>query len=287
LKRLVHALSAPDSACLVHIDAKADLASFSGIAGPAVSFTRDRAEVHWGDFSQVTATQILMREALASSAGYDRFVLLSGVDYPLHQSSYLTAFFKRYPRTQFMEMVSMPCAVTSKFLSRLTDFQPAPAKTAFGALQRRLRRRLGIAPRQRDYRQALDGLQPYAGATWWALTRDACEYIEAFTRERAQLVEFFRNTVCPDEMFIHTILGNSPFKVDVQRDLTYADWSGQGASPANMTLDHIEMFRHSRIFPDGGEMLFARKFSDDRAVVTDALAAFLNEQQLAQSGTMP
>ena len=280
------ALSSPDSACLIHIDAKADLALFSGIAAPSVSFTRDRTEVHWGDFSQVTATQILMREALASPDRYDRFVLLSGVDYPLHPPAYLNAFFTRHARTQFLEMVSMPCPATSKYLSRLTDFQPGPPRTALNALLRRVRRRMGIPPRQRDYREALAGLQPYAGATWWALTRDACEYIETFTSEHPKLVEFFRNTVCPDEMFIHTILGNSRFKCDVQRDLTYTDWSAKGASPAYLTLDHVEMFRRSRQFPDGGEMLFARKFSDDHAVVAGALAAFLGEQQLKQPEDM-
>ena len=278
LKRLVLALSSPDSACLIHIDAKANLDLFSGIAAPSVSFTRDRAEVHWGDFSQVTATQILMREALASSDRYDRFVLLSGVDYPLHPPSYLNAFFTRHARTQFMEMVTMPCAVTSKYLSRLTDFQPGPPRTALSALLRRVGRRLGIPARQRDYRKALAGLQPYAGATWWALTRDACEYVETFTREHLQLVEFFRNTVCPDEMFVHTILGNSRFKSDVQPGLTYADWSTNGASPAYLTLEHVEMFRRSRLFADGSEMLFARKLSDDRLSVTDALDALLEQR---------
>ena len=286
LKRLVMALATPDCACLIHIDARADLALFGKIAAPHVSLTRERAAVHWGDFSQVAATRILMREALASPARYDRFVLLSGVDYPLHPPGYLSAFFTRHARTEFIDLAKMPCAASSKPLSRLTDYQPGPARTALAALQRRLRRRFGIAPRQRDYRQALGGLQPYAGATWWALTRDACEYIETFIKDHAQFVEFFRNTVCPDEMFIHTILGNSPFSADVQRDLTYADWSAQGASPASLTLDHIDLFHHGRIFPDGGEMLFARKFSDDRAFVTDALALFLSEQPIVQSVSM-
>ena len=272
------ALSSPDAACLIHIDAKANLELFSSISAPSVSFTRDRTEVHWGDFSQVTATQILMREALASSDRYDRFVLLSGVDYPLYPPAYLSAFFTRHARTQFMEMVSMPCAATSKFLSRLTDFHPGPPRTVFDALLLRVRRRLGISPRQRDFREALAGLQPYAGATWWALTRDACEYVETFTSEHPKLVEFFRNTVCPDEMFIHTILGNSRFKSDVQRDLTYADWSANGASPAYLTIEHVEMFRRSRLFDDDSEKLFARKLSDDRLFVTDALDALLEQR---------
>lgn len=282
LKRLVHALASPAAACLIHIDAKVDMAAFSDIANSTVSFTRERVSVHWGDFSQVEAIQVLIREALANPARYDRFVLLSGVDYPLHVPAYLEAFFTRHPHTQFIEMVSMPNEAASKSLSRLTDFQPGPPRTALGALLRRIRRRLGIAPRQRDYKQALAGLQPYAGATWWALTRDACDYVETFTREHPQLIEFFRNTVCPDEMFIHTILGNSRFHEDLQRDLTYADWSGKGASPDYLTIEHIHAFRRSRVFPGGGEILFARKFSEKDKDTVAALDAFLDEQRTIQ-----
>lgn len=279
LQRLVRALSSPAAACLIHVDAKADMAQFRGIAGPAVGFTRGREAVHWGAFSQVAAIRALIREALASPARYDRFVLLSGVDYPLYPPACLDAFFERNPQSQFIEMASMPCAATSKSLSRLSNYQPDPPRTALGALLGRVRRRLGIPPRQRDYLQALAGLQPYAGATWWALTRDACEYIEAFAEEHPDLVDFFRNTVCPDEMFIHTILGNSRFGADVQPDLTYADWSAKGPSPAYLTLEHVEMLRHARFSSEGREMLFARKLSDDRAHVTAALDALLGEER--------
>lgn len=277
LQRLVLALSSPDSACLIHIDAKADLAGFSAVSGPGISFTRHRVAVHWGDFSQVAATRVLIQEALGDVVHYDRFVLLSGVDYPLHSSAYLNTFFEQHMQTQFIEMVSMPCLATSKSLTRLTDYQPDPPRTMLTALLRRVRRRLGIKPRQRDYRQVLAGLQPYAGATWWALTREACEYVESYAVENPQQVEFFRNTVCPDEMFIHTILGNSRFHADVRRDLTYADWRGQGASPATLSLEHVDQFRRSRRFADGGEILFARKFSDDGGSVTTAIDQLLNE----------
>ena len=38
------------------------------------------------------------------------------------------------------------------------------------------------------------------------------------------------------------------------------------------------MFRRSRLFADGSEMLFARKLSDDRLSVTDALDALLEQR---------
>jgi hypothetical protein len=282
LQRLVGALSSRSSAFFVHIDKKVDTAAFREAVGDAVSFTRERVAVHWGDFSQVEAIRALIREALADARKFDRFVLLSGTDYPVRPQSYIAEFFARNREAQFINIVQMPSVSVSKPLSRLTDFQPAPATTALSKLARKIAARIGIKPRQRDYKEVFDGLVPYAGSTWWAFTRDACEYIEEFAQARPALVDFFRNTVCPDEMFFHTVLGNSNFASDMQRHVTYTDWTAGGASPAYMSMAHVELFRSTRTFPadgqfGGGEMLFARKFSDDLESVVAALDRLLLE----------
>jgi hypothetical protein len=284
LRRLVQALSTSSAAFLVHIDNKADLNIFREALGTAVDFTRERVEVHWGDFSQVDAIMVLLREALADPRKFDRFVLLSGTDYPVRPAQYIEDFFARHPDTQFINMVKMPSVSASKPLSRLTDYRPAPATSALAKLTRKVTARLGVKPRQRDYKPVFDGLQPYAGSTWWALSRKACEHIEEFVRTRTALVEFFRNTVCPDEMFVQTIIGNSPFASGLERDRTYTDWTGGGSSPAYMTMKHIESFRHGgRSFSDGqygeGEFLFARKFSEGSPEVLAALDRLLEEER--------
>jgi hypothetical protein len=77
-------------------------------------------------------------------------------------------------------------------------------------------------------------------------------------------------------MFFHTILGNSPLRPRVRRSLVYADWSVTGsvsgsipgAHPAMLNGDHMRFFEaQEKIWVEDewgpGEMLFARKFSDD------------------------
>jgi hypothetical protein len=127
-------------------------------------------------------------------------------------------------------------------------------------------------PRTRDYKTYLGDLAPYAGSEWWALSRAACEYIVAFVREHEPLVKFFRNTICPDESFFHTILGNSPFRSKAVRSVTYADWSAGGSSPSYIGSRHIDYLAAAATFPaddilGSGEMLFARKFPDDSAAL--------------------
>jgi hypothetical protein len=283
LRRMVQALATDSASFLVHIDRKAELDIFRDALGGAVDFTRERVAVHWGDFSQVEAILVLIREALADARNFDRFVLLSGTDYPVRPASYIADFFARHPETQFINMVKMPSVSASKPLSRLTDYRPAPATSMLGKLSRKVGARLGLKARQRDYKPVFGELQPFAGSTWWALTRKACEHIEEFVRTRPALVEFFRHTVCPDEMFFQTVIGNSALASDLQRDRTYTDWTGGGASPAYMTMKHIESFRTVRAFKDGqyggGEFLFARKFSESSPEVLAALEQLLREEQ--------
>jgi hypothetical protein len=267
LRKLVAALSCSCSSFLVHIDKKVDIEAYHEAVGTAVEFTRERVEVHWGDFSQVEATCILIREALEDTRKFDRFVLLSGTDYPVRPKSYIWQFFDSNRKAEFIDLVQMPSVSDSKPLSRLTDYQPPPVATASTKLVRKIAMRMGIKPRQRDYKKIFGGLTPYAGSTWWALTRHACEYIDIFTKENSALVDFFRNTVCPDEMFFHTILGNSIFRSKIQSQVTYADWTAGGPSPAYITMAHVEAFRSSHAskmdapFSDH-TVLFARKFSD-------------------------
>ena len=81
-------------------------------------------------------------------------------------------------------------------------------------------------------------------------------------------MQFFRHTHIPEEVFFQTILGNSPYRSSMQRSLTYTDWSGGGPHPADITEAHLEFLTATAsIVVDDvygkGEVLFARKFSDD------------------------
>lgn len=267
LERLVIALSHESCALFLHIDRKSILSDFSGVTRKNVHLSAERIPVYWGDFSQVEAILVLLRMALGAREPFDYFVLLSGTDYPIQPASYIWRFFERNRGTEFINIVRMPCEAVGKPLSRLTTYVPSPAESKIVRTARRLLTASGVTPRQRDYKPYLRNLDPYAGSEWWALTRQACEHIHHFVERERRVVTFFRNTVCPDESFFQTILGNSPHAARVRRNLTFADWSGGGANPAYITESHLPFLtRPPPIILDDaygkGEILFARKFSD-------------------------
>jgi hypothetical protein len=280
LQRLIARLRSDNAMFFLHVDKKAKPHQFAHLQAADVRLVPDAVSVHWGDFSQVEAILKLMTTALAAGR-FDRFVLLSGADYPLWPTANIDAFFAAHPQDEFINLVPMPCEAAGKPLARLTTYTLRPTLSTLHRLALRVLLKAGVLPRERNLQRALGSLQPYGGSTWWALTRAACEYIVQFVRRNPSLVRFFKGTQYADETFLHTILGNSPLHANVRRNLTYTDWSAGGASPANISARHIDYFRATKQFAledvyGSGPMLFARKFNDGDAALLQRLDAELS-----------
>lgn len=284
LQRLITALSSPSSACFIHIDNKSNMGIFSGIHGDNVYFSEKRIPVYWGDFSQVTAILSLLKTALSQQTKFDYFVLISGTDFPLKSAAEIKHFFERNSGTEFINIAQMPCEAMGKPISRLTTYTVRPSNSKFIRIIRKGLAKLGVTPKQRHYESYLRNLTPYGGSTWWALSRTACEYIQDFVNRETRVVNFFKNTICPDESLFQTILGNSPYRAKVGRNLTYTDWSEGGGSPAFLTEKHLHFFAEnpSIVVKDGygvGEVLFARKFSDEFPKVVIELEHLIRQRE--------
>jgi hypothetical protein len=264
LKKAIETLSSEDCGFFIHIDRKSDIRGFSVIRGDNISFCKQRIPVCWGQFSQIDATLLLVRQALGSSKDYDYFVFLQGSSYPLRSGAYIRRFLEENRGWEFMDLVKMPApGYPLSKINRLLYPSDMPVRR-FAA---RALAKLGLA--QRDYRKYLKGLEAYSGNAWWALSRNACQYLAEFVTSNPHVEEYFRKTLVPDESFFHTILGNSPFRPRIRRSFVYADWSTHGAHPAMLNEEHIRLFAaQEKVWVEdewgSEEMLFARKFSDDR-----------------------
>lgn len=268
LHRLFRALSSDASTFYIHVNARSEFDDFAYLKDePNVRFTKEREAVYWGDFSMIEAILVLLREALAAPERFDRFVWLSAAHYPLQSSAYIEDFFREHADDEFLNAVPMPCPEIGKPISRLTTYTPRASASRLPRLTVKALAKVGIIG-QRDYRKHLQGLTPYAGDGWWALTREACEYVIDFVEAHPKIVSFYRNTACPDELLFHTILGNSEFKSQLRHTLTYTEWGSDEPHPAFITRDHLHLFEsESAVMISDvhghNEYLFTRKFSDD------------------------
>jgi hypothetical protein len=175
LRRLIKSLSSTSSSFFIHLDKKSNAKEFLGIGENDIYFTQERIPVFWGDFSQVDAILLLLKTALADQRNFGRFVLLSGADYPIRSTFYIEQFFQINEDKEYIDLVEMPCLREGKEISRLTTYTLRPGDGRIINIVKKILMMVGVIPCERDYNTYLRNLSPYAGATWWALTREASD----------------------------------------------------------------------------------------------------------------
>jgi hypothetical protein len=284
LGKLVNFLSGEDTGFHIHIDQKSDLLQFSQIKGPNIHFCKTRVPVYWAEYSMIEAMLTLIREALESPMQYRYFMLLSGSDYPIQSRDYIRDFLSARDGSEFISMVEIPNEEAGIPLSRLQTLR-MPSTHPVARLVVRGLAKFGFA--RRDHQKHLGALKPFGGSTWWTLTDQACQYILQFVGANPQVRRYFEKTFACDEMFIHTIIGNSPFKENVRRHLMFEDWPGETAGsghPALITSDHVANFQKvgrvemKDVFGQG-EVLFSRKFNEDNLQVVQEIDNMIQKRE--------
>ncbi|MGD0011313.1 MAG: beta-1,6-N-acetylglucosaminyltransferase [Terriglobia bacterium] len=289
LEREIRLLSSADCAFFVHIDQKSDIEEFSGIRGDNVHFSEKRIPVYWGGFSLVQAALLLLRQALDRHEDYDYFVHLHAGHYPLRSRNYIHSFLEQNRGLEFISMVELPNEAAGQSLFKINRpwvRDDWPLLLFFVKVLGRLRLV------QRDYKKHLGSLEPFAGSASWALTRDACQYVLQFMESNQHVERYFRYTRTSDEMFFHTILGNSVFRSRTSRNFVYEDWSAGGAHPSMINEQHIALFEaQDKVWLDdvcgSGEALFGRKFSDDRLDLVERIDDMIRRKESIQSPSNP
>jgi Core-2/I-Branching enzyme len=275
LARAIKALSGEDAAFFIHVDKKANFEGFADVAGENVFFSERRIPVYWSEFSNVEALLQLIRQAVSSPAGYDYIVFMQGADYPLRSGKYIREFLDRNRGQEFLSMVKVPA--DGYPISRINTLRFTSDKPIRQFVMRVLAK-IGLATR--NYKKHLGNLEPYAGDACWALSRDACEYILQVIDRNPAVASYFRYVFCPEESFFHTILGNSPFRSQARRSLLYRYWPKASAHPEMLTSEHLDSFDGQMKIQvedqfGAGEVLFARKFSDESLELIDRLDAMI------------
>jgi len=285
LKREIEALTSKNCAFFIHIDQKSNLEDFASIEGENVIFSKQRIPVYWAEFSGVEAILLLLRLAMSGTDRYDYFVLLSGSEYPIRSREYIEWFFEQNDGAEFISMVKIPNVEAGKPISTMNTIR-IQSSQPFRHFAMRVCAKVGLA--QRDCRRYLGNLEPHSGNTWWALSRNACNYILEFVERNEHIVDFFKSVGVPEESFFHTILGNSDFAPRIRRNLVYEDWSTRGAHPCIIETRHVEFFeRQDRVSLDdvygAGELLFARKLLGDNMALVDRIENMIELKECAHS----
>ena len=266
---LLSLLDSDDNDIYVHVDAKSKFEEddkkylISSVKKAKIHFVQ-RISVGWGGFSQIRVEQILLSEAVKEY--HDYYHLLSGADLPLKPWKKIDDFFLRNRGKEFVNFMKPDSMKKLQKRSRYywlfqeTIGDPKKLKQTKNVkkcllfiLQRSfvlLQKTIGIN-RTKD--------MPFScGANWFSITDDFANYV---VENEKWVFDTFKNTLCCDEVFLQTLLVNSPYYKNIYRNGEKATWQeanqrmvdwGRGRPYVFRKTDYDELVKYP--------YCFARKF---------------------------
>lgn len=250
LAALIKLLDDPRNDIFVHIDKDADfpMESLSSLTTASQLIITPRISVRWGHFSQVRAEFLLLSCAIKNDK-YAYYHLLSGMDFPIKTQDEIHAFFA--DKTQeFLAIVPTESSYNLQHvmcrypLLGLKSYRKSKIlkyiSEGFASVQM-LAYKMGIYGKNRKIYK--NGMRFYDGWNWFSITDNFARYVI----ESQRLIEkIFCSAKAPDEMFMQTLIMNSPFA-----DKLYC--------PDNLSLGSMRMIDWER----GSPYVFKEQDLDD------------------------
>lgn len=238
--------------------------------------------VYWGHTSQVKAEFLLMRTA-AAAGRYDYYHLLSGNDLPVKTQDEIHRFFGRHRGTEFVgfwDDESHRRDVRRKvryyyFFNRYKERANPVLHSITSPIRNLL---LGVQKLCGIDRQKHNPWEVKKGFNWFSITDECCRYLLS---QETKVKRMFHYTLCPDEMFLQTVVWNSPFRSrlydteDAQTgSLRAIDW--ERGTPYIWRQTDVSALVES-------PYLFARKFASNDGETIEALTKCLAARRSSSS----
>lgn len=221
-----------------------------------------KINIYWGSFSQIQAEYILLENAVKKS--YDYYHLISGCDIPLYTKNEFFDFFEQNKGKEYVEYSPKEIAEKNKVQDRVKYYyvfmESVREKSAIKRKPKTFLREFFLKLQKLLKIDRTKGKEFQYGSNWFDITDDFAKYI---LKNKPWVIKHFKKTCCADELFLQTLLFNSPFysnnyyclneKNRILQRNRYTDWT-RGQPYTFKKEDYNEIINIK-------ESLFIRKFN--------------------------
>ncbi|PMG95097.1 beta-1,6-N-acetylglucosaminyltransferase [Vibrio breoganii] len=193
----------------IHIDAKTDISSFKALRDiERVYFINDRVSVNWAGWSMVSATVNLFKAARCKP--YDKFVLLSGQDYPIKGVNHIKDAILSDDLNVVNGVLVNRKPSQLKYFNHISRYYFYDIHGVLGSsLAAKSIRRLFHFFSTR-FRKKIDASVRWVhGSQWCVINRSSLDYLVSSYDNRNEITKILKYGFAPDEYFIQTQLENS------------------------------------------------------------------------------
>ena len=251
----------------IHFDARAPREAFERIqnalkGNPNVAYAKKRIKCGWGAWSLVQATLYAVEAAVDAFPLATHFYMVSGDCMAIKSAKYSKDFLDSdncdYVESfDYFESDWIKTGMKEERLIYRHFFNERTQKRRF-YWSYHAQQKLGLT------REIPADIQVMIGSQWWCLRRRTIEWILQFTRERRDVMRFFRTTWIPDETFFQTLVRHLVPETEIRtRTLTFLMFSDYGM-PVTFYNDHYDLLLSQ-------DCLFARKISPEATDLKDRL----------------
>lgn len=244
-----------DECCDIYVmvDKKSSLPPKLHVKYARIFMLKKRLDIRWGHVNLIKAEMQLF-EFAAANGSYEYYHLLSGADLLIKPLNYFFYFFNQNKGKEFV-------GFTSK-----TDWFDKVMKYQFFIKYYRMNGWWGNFIKSIAYRleyianriKKRSDESFRKGSEWVSITDDFCRYLIG---KKKWIFKRFKYTFCGDEIFLQTVLWNSPYKENIytlddefngcQREII---WENDNPHVWGSAQGDIDILRKS-------DKMFARKFS--------------------------
>ncbi|WP_299847197.1 DUF5928 domain-containing protein [uncultured Roseovarius sp.] len=253
----------------IHFDARAKPENYRKIRealdeNPNVTFAKKRVKCGWGEWSLVQATLNAIDAAATTFPRATHFYMLSGDCAAIKSAKYAHDFLDARDMDyiesfDYFESDWIKTGMKEERLIYRHYFNERKNKRLFYTSVN-LQRKLGLT------REIPNDIQIQIGSQWWCLRRRTVEWILDFTRQRKDVMRFFRSTWIPDETFFQTLVRHVVPEAEIEtRTLTFLMFTDYGM-PVTFYNDHYDLLLSQ-------DFLFARKISPEALELKERLGA--------------
>jgi hypothetical protein len=254
IAQVTHLVAQGDYVAL-HFDARSARQDFDKIysafrSNGQVHIVRRRVKCGWGQWSLVRATLATLQGAYQHFDQATHFYLISGDCMPIKSATHIKQCLSGTDRDyienhDFFNGFWINTGIQRDRLTYRHVFNERRQKRLYD-LSLRIQRKLGMA------RDIPTGLNVRIGSQWWCLRRSTVQRVLKFTRRNRRIIQFFKTTWIPDEIFFQTIVPRLiPADEIENRPPTFLHFSNYGL-PISFYPEHYDFLVDQDVF-------FARK----------------------------
>ncbi len=291
LFRMVNALEYSGD-FFVHVDKKTNIKPYLELFKnyKNVVFIKKRHCVEWASWSVVKCNLDLLVSAFEDKTKYDRFVLLTGQDYPLFSNKKILETFQNNKDIEYIMAYNIAKSDQKSDHHKITKswFFDFPFKNRFLArCYKCFMYRVFTRPFSFNKLQVkLDGkwVDPYFGQMLSAFTRDGAELLINTYKNDKAFNRRMKRVHAPDEIYWHTVIFNSHLKCQtLEKGNDHINTEHFGWAPLHYHTydDYTSVFTSIEDFDkmiNSGYMFCRKVLSDKSEYLLDKIDEYRNQE---------